>query len=430
MRSKNKGTLLTLVAVLLIVHALTLVGYAMEHGARAEWDTARAVLMHTPSLEFLFGVMHPSAALYERPFAKGKARQEHEAYMALLREEGVSVYTVAEVLFRGTVDENGTTIEGEALDRLRSFARRFLTYDTSRLWSEEANLQEVYKDDVIGTLGPKELIDMILLRPTVYLETTDSNTGLFASYQVEPVMNLFFCRDQMITTALGVVLGRMNSPQRAAEVKIMKFVLEILGMEPIYEVVEPGYLEGGDYFSVGDFAFIGQGLRTNEEAIFQLLEHQVFGVPYVVVVKDSWQDQEQMHLDTYFNIIGKELAVMVDTRLELPGKPKAEGITTLVDVYFLRGNAYEKMILDRDFQVFLEEDLGFTIIPVTVEDQRAYGINFLTLRENRILGVDGVSKEYKDTLEKHGVHATWLDFRALTGGYGAAHCMTQVFLRR
>jgi arginine deiminase len=43
--------------------------------------------------------------------------------------------------------------------------------------------------------------------------------------------------------------------------------------------------------------------------------------------------------------------------------------------------------------------------------------------------VDGVSQGYKDQLKRAGVDATWIDFRNMTGGYGAAHCVTQVLRR-
>jgi len=76
----------------------------------------------------------------------------------------------------------------------------------------------------------------------------------------------------------------LNSVQRAPETKIIKFVLKKLGITPIYEVKGGGRLEGGDYFSAGEIAFIGQGLRTNAEGVKQLLENRVFGTPLVAVV--------------------------------------------------------------------------------------------------------------------------------------------------
>lgn len=50
----------------------------------------------------------------------------------------------------------------------------------------------------------------------------------------------------------------------------------------------PGYLEGGDFFPAGkDLCFIGVGLRSNAEAVEQLLREDLFGTTRVAVVRDE-----------------------------------------------------------------------------------------------------------------------------------------------
>jgi len=399
-------------------------------GQTAEWGRPRKILMHTPGDEVLMGVLHPRAALYENAFDLKTAQTEHVQYIERLRGQGAEVYRVVDVLMKGTIDAQGRAVPSPELDALREFAGTCLTYDCSGLKETEKSQQEKYKEDVLRQLSPGELVDVILQRPIVELHPTDGNTGLSAVYRSNPVMNLYFLRDQMITTAKGVVISRMNSVQRAPETEIVKFVLKKMGITPIYEVVGSGRLEGGDYFSVGEVAMIGQGLRTNPEGVKQLLDNQIFGSKFVAVVKDNWKDQEEMHLDTYFNIIGPKLAVMVEMRMKgRKTEDETKGISSKVDVYRLEKDGYRLVIADRDFQDYLEDDLGFTVIPVSRKDQNLYGINFLTVAPGRIFAIDGVSQEYKDTLKKNGVDAVWMDFGALTKGYGAAHCTTQVLLR-
>lgn len=404
-------------------------GAPIKTGARAEWLPAKTILMHMPDDEIFLGVVHPAAALFEQPFSLKKAQDEFRNYVAGLEELGIEVIRVEEVLLAGTTNQTGGALPGVELDQLRDFASTVLTYDTSKLPVELQSEQVNYKEQTIAQLSPQELVKIILLRPTIILEQTPNNTEFKASYVEAPLMNLYFCRDQMITTARGIVIANLNSPQRAPETEIMKFVLNKLGIEPIYEVTGEGRLEGGDYFSAGDVAMIGQGLRTNPEGVRQLLDNQVFGVPRVAVVKDSWKNQEEMHLDTYFNIIAPKLAVLVDMRMDLPGRPAVTNFTTLVDVYELQDGAYVKIISDRNFQDYLEDDLGYTVIPASRLDQNLYAINFLTTRANRIMAIDGASQAYKDALKQAGVDATWMDFSALTSGYGAAHCTTQVICR-
>ncbi|MDO8281776.1 MAG: arginine deiminase family protein [Thermodesulfovibrionia bacterium] len=396
----------------------------VQVGNHAEWEPVREVLVHTPDQELFLGVVHPAAALFERAFGIDGAAEEHRNYIRLLEAEGVRVHTVVDALLTGTVDDKGQPIEGADLEALRSFAATILSFDSSALPAPMQVEQIAYKNEVISSLHPKELVSIILQRPTIHLQTTDINTGLTATYEAAPVMNLYFLRDQMITTANGIVISKMNSPQRAAETEIIKFALAKLGVTPIYEVTGEGRLEGGDFLPAGDTAFIGQGLRTNSEALRQMLDNQVFGAFRVVAVKEPWQNQVQMHLDTYFNIIGPNLAVLVEERLN-----RVEGRVLKADVYEMADGQYKKVISDADFVDYVQKNLGFTLIHVSNADQEKYGINFLTTTANRILGIDGVSEDYKERLANMGVNATWMDFRNLTGGYGAAHCTVQVLQR-
>jgi len=129
-------------------------------------------------------------------------------------------------------------------------------------------------------------------------------------------MNIMYMRDQTITTNQGIIITKMNSEQRILEHKLIKFVYKILDVPILYEVKKPGLLEGGDYIPHENFDFICEGLRTNSDAISQLLDNNLFDKEYVVVVKDKWKNQQQMHLDTFFNILSKDKALLVDNRID------------------------------------------------------------------------------------------------------------------
>jgi len=53
-------------------------GYG-QAGSAAEWQQAKTVVVHTPGDEIFFGLVHPAAALYERPFSLDGARRERPA---------------------------------------------------------------------------------------------------------------------------------------------------------------------------------------------------------------------------------------------------------------------------------------------------------------------------------------------------------------
>jgi len=407
----------------------------IQAGAPAEWLAAKDIVMHQPGEEIFLGLVHPDAALFEQSFSLDGAVREHENFICLLRDSGARIFKLTDILLAGTVDGNGHVIQGKPLTDLQQFAEKALTYDTAGLPANMQAGQQAYRQKVIHSLHPKELIKIIFQRPTVKLSSTESlNTGFVASYTLDPVMNMYFMRDQVITTPKGIVLGKFNSRQRDAETEIADFAYRKLGTTPIYAVQGDGRLEGGDFLVAGDISFLGQGLRTNEQAVKQLLEAGVFGTKRVVIVKDPWQNQIQMHLDTYFNLISDKLAAMVQDRLDIKdesgkviGRANPKKKPT-ADIYELQGDSYKLIASNLSFQDFLES-IGYKIVPVSEDDQLKYGLNFLTTSSNKILAIDGVSPAYKDRLKAEGVDATWMDFRNLTSGYGAAHCTTQVIRR-
>ena len=54
----------------------------MEGRIRAEWDRLRKVIVHKPDIEMFFGLLDPSASLYERAFNQTAALKEHDRFVA------------------------------------------------------------------------------------------------------------------------------------------------------------------------------------------------------------------------------------------------------------------------------------------------------------------------------------------------------------
>ena len=216
----------------------------------------------------------------------------------------------------------------------------------------------------------------------------------------------------------------MNSTQRADETQIVALCYEQLGVKPILTITGEGRLEGGDYLRGGTLSYIGCGMRTNLDAIEQIMRADAFGHDTVAVVNDHKWWQMQMHLDTYFNIIDKDLCTLVESRyLAKEGDP--EWVT--VDLYTRKRGEKDYMLTQREipFVEFLKQR-GFTIIPIKLEDELHYANNFLTIAPRHIMAVGNQSKELQDAFSKHGVKVEWIPLETLIKGYGAAHCMTQV----
>jgi len=382
---------------------------------QAEWLKAGDILMHTPGQELFNGVIHPSAGLFEDYFDVDNAAEEHRGYINMLEKNGVRVHTVL-----GILNEVG-------IDSLRVLAEKVLVYDISSIPDEDAEKTETYRQEVLQKMSRNDLIRCILLQPTVKLSKTDSNTGYEAQYIQNPLMNLYFTRDQSITTPRGHIICNMNSKQRAPETEIINLCYEHLGLMPIMRVTGEGRLEGGDYIPAGNISLIGCGMRTNDEGIRQMMEADAFGHDTIVVVRDHKLWQMQMHLDTYFNIIDKDLCTMVSSRLNAqPGDPEYN----TCDIWARKPGTKEYTLWKQN-QPFVEymRGRGFQIIPIDYDDEMHYANNFLTIAPRHIMAVGGQSEELQQRLSDAGVNVEWIPLDNLIGGYGAAHCMTQVLQR-
>jgi arginine deiminase len=216
----------------------------------------------------------------------------------------------------------------------------------------------------------------------------------------------------------------MNSMQRAAETQVVSLCYEQLGIEPLLAITGDGRLEGGDYLRGNTISYIGCGMRTNIEAIGQIMRADAFGHDTIAVVNDHKWWQMQMHLDTYFNIIDKDLCTLVESRyFAKEGEP--EWVT--VDLYTRASGEKEYTLTQKaiPFVDFLRKR-GFTIIPIKHEDELHYANNFLTIAPRHIMAVGNQSEELQRAFAEHGVTVEWIPLETLIKGYGAAHCMTQV----
>lgn len=131
-----------------------------------------------------------------------------------------------------------------------------------------------------------------------------------------------------------------------------------------------------------------------------------------------------MHLDTYFNIIDKDLCTLVESRYYAK-ESDPEWVT--VDIY-TRESGEKKYALTRKDVPFVEflRERGFTIIPISQEDELHYANNFLTIAPRHIMAVGNQSEQLRRAFDEHGVKVEWIPLETLIKGYGAAHCMTQV----
>ena len=373
------------------------------------------------------GGLHPRASLYEKPVNLEAAKTAHAEFRQIMRNNGVRVLTVREILAYGANEHVGARVE------LENYAMTALTYKLGEGASyddiepdDRHYLTDEYKRTVLEHMSVPQLIDTILTNPTVHLAPSYRDTGLSATYSFEPLSNLVYTRDQQITTARGIIMGRLRSTQRNREVSLMRFCLGKVGLRVIGEVEDPGYLEGGDFFAVNpDLAMVGIGLRSNQEACDQLMEKDLLGTRRFAIVRDDFeQHQDRMHLDCVFSLLSDSCCIMLD---EMMGENAPT--RRLVDEY-VRGmdGKYVKTKSDVEFGAYMRSN-GFHIIPIKAKDQLAYACNILNLGNERIISVhQATAREIVRSPHFNG-DVQCIDYSPITSMYGAVHCSSQVVKR-
>ncbi|MBC8466250.1 MAG: hypothetical protein H8D55_00265 [Deltaproteobacteria bacterium] len=385
---------------------------AIQPKVNKEYDKAYMIIMQPPTIANFFTTALPTLYGYKGEFNYKKARKEAEQIINTLRLKGVNVITIEEILLKGRDPQ-----------KLKDFISENLVITKDK----DLNLDlDTIKKEIIEANDLDTLLDLLLNGFSANLSKDEKSTsGIGGKISFEPLVDLFYMRDQMITTDKGIVLCNFESKQRKNEVALIKLALDNIGISPIYEVTDPGRLEGGDFFMNGDSIFIGIGPRTNEAGAKQLMDNNTFNAKTVVLVKDRLLNQAQMHLDTYFNMLDSKLVVLAEDRMS-KNAPKTASV---VDVYELEGGKYKKVEEDIDFYEYLNNN-GFIIIPVSEEDSAQLATNFITIAPRTIVGPSGVSEKYKQALKKHDVSATWVDMKNIKKGYGAARCITRPIIRQ
>jgi len=415
-----------------------------------ENHAAKVVLVHEPGLEAFLGSMHATGALFEKPVNLRLARLHHTAFRQAMSERGVEVVTVRDILSQGCEKDLRARLQLEdlalrllayqldgdelvhpnSLDKLPSSthdAGKSIAHsaDTSSLVAQY--LSDTYKKECISAMGVDNLVDMILIRPTIHLVPSKINTPLRTkNISLTPNLNLTFTRDQQIVTPRGVVINRMGSQQRLPETIIMKFCFEKLGIPIIGEVQEPGLLEGGDYYSAGnDLCLIGTGLRTNMLAVESGLKSDWFGTTRVAVVRDLFDcDQQRMHLDTVFNICGDNVCTMLE---DIMGRQSL--IRRLVTEYTKDSKGHYVITKrDMEFSEYMRRE-GYEIIPLTQKQQEAYGLNYLNLGNSYILSPNESAARTMLGHKAFQGDVQVLDYSGMTTMYGSLHCCSQVLFR-
>lgn len=278
----------------------------------SEVGVLRRVLVHRPDLELRR--LTPSnvrSLLFDDVLWVQRAGEEHDAFVAVLRDRGVEVLEFIDLL------------------------AEVLTASTSRSWL----LGRVASEDALGpslvdhvcrffeSLDPRTLAGYLIAGLTRG-ELPDGGRGLLAEtlgpadFVLPPLPNHMFTRDTSCWICGGVSLNTMAMAARRRETVHMEAIYRF---HPLFAEAKfplwyggddldhfPATIEGGDVLVIGKGAvLIGMGERTSAQAV-EIIARRLFcaGAASRVIATSLPPLRSFMHLDTVITMVDRDAFVI------------------------------------------------------------------------------------------------------------------------
>ncbi len=356
------------------------------------------------------------------PFLK-VARQEHDRFAEVLRENGV------EVIYY--VDE---TAKALADDEVRKeFLNKFL--DESNIISE--GVREAIYDYMIK-LPPEEMVSRLIAgvkRTDIEYNEEKSLADFIASaypFYVDPMPNLYFTRDPGACVGNGLNVHHMSTKTRRREALLLKYMFMYNrdfapeGSQLWYDYDHEYSIEGGDVLVLNaETVAIGLSQRTTAAAIERFAENMLNKSAFKrVLVFNIPKCRAFMHLDTVFTMVDYDKFTI---------HPEIEGPLQLFEITLGKdGKARFSSVTD-DLTNILKDVLGLPAVelircggsdPMAAQrEQWNDGSNTLCIAPGTVVTYE---RNYvtNDLLDKKGVNVLTIPSSELSRGRGGPRCMS------
>ena len=123
-----------------------------------------------------------------------------------------------------------------------------------------------------------------------------------------------FVEDTALCLPKAVILMRPGAPSRLGEVNEIAPKLREL-FEDVYEIDNPGHIEGGDILVTGKEILVGRSARTDENGVRQLSE---IVIPLGYVMREVFTPPEILHFKTDCSLLGPD-EILSTKRLQASG---------------------------------------------------------------------------------------------------------------
>jgi arginine deiminase len=276
------------------------------HGVDSEVGRLRTVLLHRPGPELKRLTPRNNVdLLFDGIPWVGRAQEEHDAFAQALRDHGVEVLYLAELLaetLRAPQARQATISAALNDPQLGGSLRRQVS----------AYLHDLHPDDLV-----------VALMAGVAHHELPTGAGLRwrlmgrHDFVVDPLPNLLFTRDSSVWMRDSVAVTSPSMPARIRETTLTAAIYahhpRFAGTPTVYE---PGaeWVEGGDVLllSPGVLA-VGTGQRTTPAGVERLARRAfAAGVGHTVLAVPIAQERATMHLDTICTMIDTDTMVMYE----------------------------------------------------------------------------------------------------------------------
>lgn len=398
----------------------------------SEIGKLKTVMLHRPGkeLENLAPDILHRMLIDDIPYLK-IAQEEHDAFAHVLRQQGIKVLYLEDLLAESLTDEK---VRRAFLDQL---------LDESSIKKQDPLHQLLL--NYLQELPTKEMVKTVIagIRKSTIHNSTPSLADLAEDpdhpFYLDPMPNVYFTRDQQAAIGSGMTINRMTFRARRRESLFMETILKNHpdfknATIPVWrDRYHHGRLEGGDELVLNNHVLaVGISQRTSATAITDLA-HNLFGhssYDTILAIKIP-HNHAMMHLDTVFTMINYDQFTVHPFILDKAGK---------IDIYILQPDDHNgvKITEKNDLVQVLKENLHLSeldLIPTGGGDPIAApreqwndGSNTLAIAPGEVVTYD---RNYvsNDLLRKHGIIVHEIRSSELSRGRGGPRCMSCPLIR-